>query len=71
VERWAGPAAAWPGLTDWMHWMRDVHRFNIASTMSFWPSGASINATTTRTCSPPMSKNTGNRCDLMTFRKRS
>ncbi|HVY15188.1 MAG TPA: NAD(P)/FAD-dependent oxidoreductase [Rhodopila sp.] len=33
-----------PGLTDWM---RDVHMFNIASTMSFGPSGASINAMTT------------------------
>jgi cation diffusion facilitator CzcD-associated flavoprotein CzcO len=33
-----------PGETDWM---RDVHMFNIASTMSFGPSGASINAMTT------------------------
>jgi cation diffusion facilitator CzcD-associated flavoprotein CzcO len=33
-----------PGLTDWM---RDIHMFNIASTMSFGPSGASINAMTT------------------------
>lgn len=33
-----------PGLTDWMS---DIHMFNIASTMSFGPSGASINAMTT------------------------
>ncbi len=33
-----------PGLTDWMS---DVHMFNIASTMSFGPSGSSINAMTT------------------------
>jgi hypothetical protein len=33
-----------PGLTDWM---ADIHMFNIASTMSFGPSGASINAMTT------------------------
>jgi cation diffusion facilitator CzcD-associated flavoprotein CzcO len=33
-----------PGLTAWMS---DVHMFNIASTMSFGPSGASINAMTT------------------------
>ena len=33
-----------PGLTDWMC---DIHMFNIASTMSFGPSGASINAMTT------------------------
>ena len=33
-----------PGLTDWM---RDIHMFNIASTMSFGPSGSSINAMTT------------------------
>lgn len=33
-----------PGLTDWM---ADVHMFNIASTMSFGPSGSSINAMTT------------------------
>lgn len=32
------------GETDWM---RDVHMFNIASSMSFGPSGASINAMTT------------------------
>ena len=32
------------GLTDWM---ADVHMFNIASTMSFGPSGSSINAMTT------------------------
>ena len=32
------------GLTDWM---RDIHMFNIASTMSFGPSGSSINAMTT------------------------
>ena len=28
-------------------WMRDIHLFNIASTMSFGPSGSSINAMTT------------------------
>jgi FAD-dependent urate hydroxylase len=33
-----------PGLTDWM---ADIHMFNIASTMSFGPSGSSINAMTT------------------------
>jgi cation diffusion facilitator CzcD-associated flavoprotein CzcO len=33
-----------PGVTDWM---RDIHMFNIASTMSFGPSGSSINAMTT------------------------
>ncbi len=33
-----------PGLTEWM---RDVHMFNIASSMSFGPSGASINAMST------------------------
>jgi cation diffusion facilitator CzcD-associated flavoprotein CzcO len=33
-----------PGLTDWM---TNIHMFNIASTMSFGPSGASINAMTT------------------------
>lgn len=33
-----------PGITDWM---RDVHLFSIASTMSFGPSGSSINAMTT------------------------
>ena len=33
-----------PGLTDWMS---DIHLFNIASTMSFGPSGSSINAMTT------------------------
>jgi hypothetical protein len=33
-----------PGLTGWM---RGVHMFNIASTMSFGPSGSSINAMTT------------------------
>ena len=33
-----------PGLTDWMS---DIHMFNVASTMSFGPSGASINAMTT------------------------
>ncbi len=33
-----------PDLTDWM---RDIHMFNIASTMSFGPSGSSINAMTT------------------------
>ncbi len=33
-----------PGITGWM---RDVHLFNIASSMSFGPSGASINAMTT------------------------
>jgi cation diffusion facilitator CzcD-associated flavoprotein CzcO len=33
-----------PGVSDWM---ADVHMFNIASTMSFGPSGASINAMTT------------------------
>jgi len=32
------------GLTDWM---MDIHMFNIASTMSFGPSGSSINAMTT------------------------
>jgi FAD-dependent urate hydroxylase len=32
------------GLTDWMS---DIHMFNIASTMSFGPSGSSINAMTT------------------------
>jgi cation diffusion facilitator CzcD-associated flavoprotein CzcO len=32
------------GLTDWMS---DIHLFNIAATMSFGPSGASINAMTT------------------------
>jgi cation diffusion facilitator CzcD-associated flavoprotein CzcO len=32
------------GVTDWM---RDVHMFNIASSLSFGPSGASINAMTT------------------------
>jgi len=31
------------GLTDWT---RDIHMFNIASTMSFGPSGSSINAMT-------------------------
>jgi cation diffusion facilitator CzcD-associated flavoprotein CzcO len=29
------------------HWMTDLHLFNIASTMSFGPSGSSINAMTT------------------------
>ena len=33
-----------PGVTDWM---TDIHMFNIASTMSFGPSGSSINAMTT------------------------
>jgi FAD-dependent urate hydroxylase len=33
-----------PGQTDWM---ADIHMFNIASTMSFGPSGSSINAMTT------------------------
>jgi FAD-dependent urate hydroxylase len=33
-----------PGVSDWMS---DVHMFNIASTMSFGPSGSSINAMTT------------------------
>ncbi len=33
-----------PGITDWM---RDIHMFNIASTLSFGPSGSSINAMTT------------------------
>jgi FAD-dependent urate hydroxylase len=33
-----------PGLSDWMS---GIHMFNIASTMSFGPSGASINAMTT------------------------
>lgn len=33
-----------PGLSDWM---ADIHIFNIASTMSFGPSGSSINAMTT------------------------
>ena len=33
-----------PGLTDWM---TDIHLFNIAATMSFGPSAASINAMTT------------------------
>jgi hypothetical protein len=33
-----------PGVIDWM---TDIHMFNIASTMSFGPSGASINAMTT------------------------
>jgi len=33
-----------PGETDWM---TDIHMFNIASTMSFGPSGSSINAMTT------------------------
>ncbi|MDR3538204.1 MAG: NAD(P)/FAD-dependent oxidoreductase [Acetobacteraceae bacterium] len=32
------------GLTDWM---ADIHMFNIAATMSFGPSGSSINAMTT------------------------
>ena len=32
------------GVTEWM---RDIHMFNIASTMSFGPSGSSINALTT------------------------
>lgn len=32
------------GMTDWM---TDIHMFNIASTMSFGPSGSSINAMTT------------------------
>lgn len=32
------------GVTDWM---RNIHMFNIASTMSFGPSGSSINAMTT------------------------
>jgi cation diffusion facilitator CzcD-associated flavoprotein CzcO len=32
------------GVTDWM---TDIHMFNIASTMSFGPSGSSINAMTT------------------------
>jgi cation diffusion facilitator CzcD-associated flavoprotein CzcO len=32
------------GLTDWM---TEIHMFNIASTMSFGPSGSSINAMTT------------------------
>ena len=32
-----------PGLTDWM---TDIHLFNIAATMSFGPSGSSINAMT-------------------------
>jgi cation diffusion facilitator CzcD-associated flavoprotein CzcO len=33
-----------PGVTDWM---TGIHMFNIASTMSFGPSGSSINAMTT------------------------
>ncbi len=33
-----------PGAADWM---RDIHLFNIAATMSFGPSGSSINAMTT------------------------
>jgi cation diffusion facilitator CzcD-associated flavoprotein CzcO len=33
-----------PGETEWM---ADIHMFNIASTMSFGPSGSSINAMTT------------------------
>jgi cation diffusion facilitator CzcD-associated flavoprotein CzcO len=33
-----------PGRSDWM---RDIHLFTIASTMSFGPSGSSINAMTT------------------------
>lgn len=33
-----------PGTSEWM---RDIHMFNIAATMSFGPSGASINAMTT------------------------
>ncbi len=33
-----------PGLTDWM---TDIHLFSIASSMSFGPSGSSINAMTT------------------------
>ncbi len=33
-----------PGRPDWM---QDIHLFNIASTMSFGPSGSSINAMTT------------------------
>ena len=33
-----------PGVSDWM---TDIHMFNIASTMSHGPSGASINAMTT------------------------
>jgi hypothetical protein len=33
-----------PEVSDWMS---DIHMFNIASTMSFGPSGASINAMTT------------------------
>lgn len=33
-----------PGRSDWM---ADIHMFNIASTMSFGPSGSSINAMTT------------------------
>ncbi|HEY0184896.1 MAG TPA: NAD(P)/FAD-dependent oxidoreductase [Rhodopila sp.] len=33
-----------PGLTDWM---TDVHMFNVATTMSFGPSGSSINAMST------------------------
>jgi cation diffusion facilitator CzcD-associated flavoprotein CzcO len=33
-----------PGVTDWM---AGIHMFNIASTMSFGPSGSSINAMTT------------------------
>jgi hypothetical protein len=37
------------GLTDWM---RDIHMFNIASTISFGPSGSSINAMTTAVPKP-------------------
>ena len=33
-----------PGVSDWM---TDIHMFNIAATMSFGPSGSSINAMTT------------------------
>jgi cation diffusion facilitator CzcD-associated flavoprotein CzcO len=33
-----------PGVAEWM---RDIHLFNIAATMSFGPSGSSINAMTT------------------------
>jgi FAD-dependent urate hydroxylase len=32
------------GVSDWI---KDIHMFNIASTMSFGPSGSSINAMTT------------------------
>ncbi|MBN8875660.1 MAG: NAD(P)/FAD-dependent oxidoreductase [Rhodospirillales bacterium] len=36
-----------PRVAGQAAWMRDVHMFNIASTMSFGPSGSSINAMTT------------------------